>query len=125
MSARLFLVNGNRVYGIEPNREIREAGELLLAGYPRFVSIDATARQPPCPRQRGLHHLGAGPPLVRPGEGAGRFVRILKPGGWVVLMWNERRVSDTLFLRNYERLLKTYRTDYAEVVITGASMRPC
>ena len=43
------------------------------------------------------------------------FVRILKPGGWVVLMWNERRVSDTLFLRNYERLLKTYCTDYAEV----------
>ena len=34
LSARLFLVNGNRVYGIEPNREMREAGELLLAGYP-------------------------------------------------------------------------------------------
>ena len=30
-------------------------------------------------------------------------------------MWNERHTSDTLFLRNYERILKTYCAEYPEV----------
>jgi len=43
------------------------------------------------------------------------FVRILKPGGWLVLLWNERRTDSTPFLREYERLLLAYGTDYREV----------
>ena len=41
------------------------------------------------------------------------FVRILKPGGWLVLLWNERLTDSTPFLRDYEQLLLTYGTDYA------------
>src|SRR5579883_857084 len=40
---RLFLDNGNPVFGVEPNREMREAGERLLHSYPRFVSVAGTA----------------------------------------------------------------------------------
>jgi ubiquinone/menaquinone biosynthesis C-methylase UbiE len=43
------------------------------------------------------------------------FVRILKPEGWCVLIWNERRTATTPFLRDYEQLLLTYGTDYKEV----------
>ncbi len=43
------------------------------------------------------------------------FARILKPKGWCVLIWNERRTSTTAFLREYEQLLLTYGTDYKEV----------
>ncbi len=43
------------------------------------------------------------------------FVRILKPGGWLVLLWNERLTDSTKFLRAYEQLLLTYGTDYEEV----------
>ena len=43
------------------------------------------------------------------------FVRILKPGGWLVLLWNERVTDGTPFLRDYEQLLLTYGTDYADV----------
>ena len=43
------------------------------------------------------------------------FVRILRPEGWCVLIWNERRTSTTPFLRDYEQLLLTYGTDYKEV----------
>src|SRR5881227_423741 len=39
----LFLRNGNRVYGVEPNREMREAGERLLADYENFVSVEGRA----------------------------------------------------------------------------------
>src|SRR3954447_4559397 len=41
--SELFLKNGNRVYGVEPNREMREAGERLLASYTNFVSVDGRA----------------------------------------------------------------------------------
>jgi SAM-dependent methyltransferase len=41
--SELFLRNGNRVYGVEPNREMREAGEQLLAAYPNFVSVEGRA----------------------------------------------------------------------------------
>jgi SAM-dependent methyltransferase len=43
------------------------------------------------------------------------FARILKPGGWCVLIWNERCTDTTPFLREYEQLLLTYGTDYKEV----------
>ena len=43
------------------------------------------------------------------------FRRILKPGGWVALVWNERRLDSTPFLRDYETLLETYGTDYKQI----------
>src|SRR5438445_10114401 len=41
--AEIFLAHGNRVFGIEPNGPMREAGERSLTSYPAFTSIDATA----------------------------------------------------------------------------------
>ena len=43
------------------------------------------------------------------------FVRILRPGGWLVLLWNERLTGTTAFLRDYEQLLLTWGTDYKDV----------
>src|SRR5262249_8570212 len=39
----LFLKNGNLVYGVEPNREMREAAETLLKSYPQFISVTGKA----------------------------------------------------------------------------------
>lgn len=116
ISAQLFLANGNRVYGVEPNREMREAGERLLAQYPRFVSIAATAERTTLPDALA-DFIVAGQAFHWFDRESARteFSRVLKPGGWVVLMWNERRVDDTPFLQDYERLLRTYSTDYAMV----------
>ena len=30
----IFLANGNRVFGVEPNADMRQAGEQILARYP-------------------------------------------------------------------------------------------
>src|SRR6266446_9260655 len=49
--AKLFLENGNLVFGIEPNREMRAAGERLLQAYPRFTSIAGTAEATTLPGQ--------------------------------------------------------------------------
>jgi hypothetical protein len=43
------------------------------------------------------------------------FGRILRLGGWVVLIWNARRRDTTPFLAAYERLLRKHGTDYEQV----------
>jgi ubiquinone/menaquinone biosynthesis C-methylase UbiE len=114
--AELFLKAGNRVFGIEPNREMREAGEQLLRGYARFTSINATAEATTLP-DHSVDFVTAGQAFHwfdRSCVGV-EFARILKPSGWIVLIWNERHTASTPFLRAYEQLLQTYSPDYAEV----------
>jgi len=41
--AEIFLKSGAAVYGVEPNREMREAGERLLGAYPDFTSREGKA----------------------------------------------------------------------------------
>jgi SAM-dependent methyltransferase len=113
---QLLLENGNRVFGVEPNTEMRRAGEEFLRSYPRFTSVAGTAETTAL--------SGYSFDLITAAQGAHwfdrekarrEFVRILKPGGWCVLLWNERRTDSTPFLREYEQLLLTYGTDYQEV----------
>ena len=39
----------------------------------------------------------------------------MRPVGWVVLVWNERRTDDAGFPEAYEGLLRTHGTDYEQV----------
>jgi ubiquinone/menaquinone biosynthesis C-methylase UbiE len=114
--SRLLLGNGNRVYGVEPNREMREAAERLLTGFPRFISVSGTAEATTL-ANRSVEFATAAQaahwfdlPIARK-----EFVRILKPDGWAVLVWNERCTDTTPFLREYEELLLQYGTDYEKV----------
>lgn len=113
---RMLLENGNRVFGVEPNREMREAGERLLNGFAKFASIAGTAENTHL-EDHSVDFVTA----AQAGHWFDRvlsrreFVRILKPGGWLVLLWNERLTDTTPFLRAYERLLLTYGTDYREI----------
>jgi SAM-dependent methyltransferase len=113
---RMLLDNGNRVLGVEPNDEMRRAGERFLEGYPRFTSISGTAEATTLP-DHGLDIITAAQAAHWFDRVKARreFIRILKPGGWTVLLWNERCTDSTPFLREYERLLLTYGTDYHEV----------
>lgn len=113
--AELFLRQGNAVYGVEPNHEMREAGERLLAVYLGFTSIDAPAEATTLADQ-SVDFITAGQAFHWFDQARARieFARILRPGGWVILVWNERR-SDSLFLQAYEDLLRTYATDYEQV----------
>lgn len=114
--AELFLKAGHRVLGIEPNREMREAGEQLLNGFDRFVSIDATAEATTL-IDHSVDFVTAGQSFhwFDRGRVGVEFARILRSTGWLVLIWNERRVDSTPFLRAYEQLLRTYSTEYAQV----------
>src|ERR1700722_1751252 len=43
ISTEPFLRNGNKVYAVEPNDDMRGKAEALLGEYERFVSVDGTA----------------------------------------------------------------------------------
>lgn len=114
--ARMFLENGNRVHGVEPNAEMRLAGERLLAEFSRFTSVAATAEATTLPA-RSVDFVTAGQAFhwFDPGPARREFGRILKPGGRVLLVWNARRKEKTGFSGAYKRILQTHGTDYAEV----------
>jgi len=113
---KLFLDNGNPVAGVEPNLEMREAGEHYLAEYARFASIDGTAEATRLPAD-SFDFIVTGQAFHWFDQVKTRteFKRTLKDKGTVALIWNDRRVDSTSFLRDYEDLLQTYGTDYNEI----------
>ena len=111
-----LLENGNPVLGVEPNVEMRAAGEHLLAGFRNFTSIAGTAEATTLADQSVNFVTAAQAAHWFDRECARReFVRILRPHGWLVLLWNERVTDSTPFLRDYEQLLLNYGTDYQEI----------
>ena len=114
--AELFLQNGNPVFGVEPNKEMREAGEEYLAAYPRFTSINASAEATTLPAA-SVDFVTAGQAFhwFAPEPTRREFARILRPAGWVAIVWNDRSTSATSFADAYEDLLQRYGTDYARV----------
>ena len=128
ISSELFLRNGNRVYGVEPNPEMRKKAEELLGGYAsakegagtagaggRFVSIDGTAETTGL-AEASVDMIGAGQAFhwFDPVGFRKECVRILRPGGVVVLIWNERLVGSP-FEREYEELILHYGSDYKAI----------
>jgi SAM-dependent methyltransferase len=114
--SRVFLENGNHVFGVEPNDAMRLAAEHLLKEYDNFTSVNGQAEQTTLESET-VDFVTAGQAFhwfdVK--KAKAEFVRILKPGGWVILIWNERRLDSTPFLRAYEELLLEYGTDYQRV----------
>jgi SAM-dependent methyltransferase len=112
----LFLTNGNKVFGVEPNSVMRLAAEGFLKDFENFVSVDATAEATML-EPLSVDFITAAQSFhwFDLEKSKREFTRILKPGGWVVLIWNERRLDATPFLRGYENLLLRYGTDYEKV----------
>jgi len=112
----LLLQHGYEVDAVEPNDPMREAAESLLGHYPGFRSIRGTAEASSLPDQcydfivaaQAFHWFD--PSLARQ-----EFRRILKPGGWVLLVWNERDLRSP-FLQDYEQFLHDYADNYQYVV---------
>jgi len=114
--SRYFAEAGNIVLGVEPNAEMRAYAERTLKQFKTFTSVDGTAEATTLPdtsvdmitAAQAAHWFDFA-------KARAEFVRILKPGGWVVLIWNERELDTTPFLREYEKLLLSLGTDYEKV----------
>jgi len=115
LTKRLLPITG-RVHAIEPNPEMRAAAERDLSKQTGFQSINGTAETTTLPHA-SIDLITAGQafhwfniPKTR-----AEFTRILKPGGQVALIWNERLADTTPFLIAYDQLLKTDSIDYDQV----------
>lgn len=115
-SAEPFVANGNTVFAVEPNADMRRAAEDLLGHEPGFRSVDGRAEA------TGLD-VGSVDLVVAgqafhwfdPAAAREEFLRILRPPAPVALVWNTRLTDASPFLRDYEALLEAYGTDYASV----------
>ncbi len=114
--SEVFLRNGNTVFAVEPNASMRLFAERDLQKFPKFVSIEATAEATTL-EPASVDFIVAGQAFhwFDRKKAKREFSRILKPRGWVILLWNERRIDSSPFLSDYEDLLLRYGTDYEKV----------
>ena len=114
--SELFLDHGNRVFGVEPNAEMRYAGEEFLKAYAGFTSVAGSAEATNLP-SHSIDFVAAAQAFhwFDPSPTRREFQRILKPEGRVIVLWNERLLDETAFLRDYEALLQRFGTDYSRV----------
>lgn len=116
ISSELFLRNGNTVFGVEPNPEMRKAAEMNLQQFSYFHSIQGTAEDTTLP-SASVDYVMAAQAFhwFQVQKAKIEFARILRSAGWVVLCWNSRKVDATPFLCAYEELLRRFGTDYHAV----------
>lgn len=115
ISSEMFLNNKNKVYGVEPNKPMRDAAERLLHKQHHFISLEGTAEATSLAKNsidlivcgQAFHWFDKA--LAKP-----EFQRISKPTGYLLLMWNDRR-TDTPFLQAYQDMLLKLSLDYSEI----------
>lgn len=114
--SKLLLERGARVWAVEPNADMLAAARNALANNPGFAAIAAPAEATGLPAHsvdlvvaaQAFHWFDRA-------RARTEFARILRPGGWVSLIWNERVVDTTPFLRGYEQLLLDLAPEYGIV----------
>lgn len=116
ISAKLFLENGNKVFGVEPNEPMRRAAEEFLKDFPEFTSVDGTSTE------TGLSDESVDIVIAAQAfhwfdreKTRAELKRILRPDGYVALIWNERQLDTNDFLREYEQFLQKFASDYKQV----------
>ena len=114
--SRLFCQAGNRVYGVEPNAAMLEAARKSLRECETFVAVSGRAETTTL-KAASVDFVTAAQAFhwFDVSQTRREFARILKPGGWVVLLWNERRTEASPFNRAYEQLLVRFGIDYHKV----------
>ena len=112
--SELFLKNGYRVTGIEPNENMRKAAEAKLHHYPGFSSRNHQAEKTGLKTHSAdLITVAQAFHWMEPVQTKKEFFRILKPGGHIVLAWN-LRLTHSPFLRDYHALKQKFGIDYKD-----------
>jgi SAM-dependent methyltransferase len=108
---RQLLDAGYEVYGVEPNAPMRSAAEQSIGGNPLFHTVSGTAEitlladlsVDLITAAQAFHWFKVDPTKVE-------FRRILKPGGTLAIIWNERNVSEVN--RRWDHILQTLAPEY-------------
>ena len=121
LSAEPFLRGGYSVIGVEPNEAMRLAGDQQLTVYAEkggaYRSVAGTAEATTLPDDSAdLVIAGQAFHWFDVEQAAIEARRILRPGGWAALIWNDRQSTGSAFLAGYEALLRTHGIEYAKLL---------
>jgi SAM-dependent methyltransferase len=116
MLAELFLEMGNRVTAVEPNAEMRAACERLRERY-SWLTVVAAAAEATTLDDASVDFVSVGRAWhwFDREKAVVEFRRILRPGGWLVLVTNRRGKDDSVEAKAYEEILMEFGTDYREL----------
>lgn len=108
----LFLENGNETFAVEPNPDMRREAERLLSRFRNFHSFPGTAEDTGLPEKR-LDLVSAGQSFhwFNKPKAKREFQRILRNPGFVVLVWNSRKLEKGSFGFDYENLAERNRRE--------------
>jgi ubiquinone/menaquinone biosynthesis C-methylase UbiE len=114
ISTETFLGNGNVVYAVEPNKEMRKAAEGIHKGDKKFISVNGTAEATSL-RSNSIDLIVCGQAFhwFNKDEAKKEFVRIAEQEAYLLLMWNERSM-DSKFQKAYEQMLVELAPAYEE-----------
>jgi len=114
ISSILLLEAGYQVIAVEPNPEMRASLQDLKHDYTGMTVTDGTAEHTGLPDGQADMVLAAQAFHWFDREIARReFSRILKPGGFVTLMWNEQ-LTASIFGQAYDALILRYGNQYVQ-----------
>ena len=126
ISARLFAQRGVTVIGVEPNAEMRARakGEPFPADLRAPIYQDGRGEATRLPDGKANAVLAAQAfHWCEPESALREFHRILKPDGWVILLWNERDESDP-FTKAYGAVVRTTPDAAAVEIPRGQAGEP-
>jgi len=90
--SRVFLNNGNLVFGVEPNEEMRTMSEKLLNKFINFISVEGTAEVTMLATSSvDVVTVGQAFHWFDLKKTKKEFKRVLRKDGYVVIVWNERK----------------------------------
>lgn len=108
--SQLFLENGNKVYGVEPNDEMRQYSSIIFRAYTGFNSVKGTGEN------TGLHDNSVDLAVcaqsfhwLNPYSAKIEFQRILSDQGHVALIWNDKAQEENSFNSDYEYICKRFK----------------
>ncbi|WP_294269697.1 class I SAM-dependent methyltransferase [uncultured Chryseobacterium sp.] len=112
LSSKPFLEHHYTVYAVEPNDEMRKAAEVMYKDHENFISVNGTSENTTLEDSsvdvifsaQAFHWFDLPKTKIE-------FERILKPGGHIILVWNERDASSPL-LNDYEKALYDNISEY-------------
>lgn len=112
------------IYGVEPNDAMRayaekdsifhktiENTEIEKVEFVKGTSKDTTLES----NSVDLITVAQAFHWFEPNETKNEFLRILKENGYVMILWNDRKIADSGFSFEYEEILRTHCTEYSVV----------
>jgi SAM-dependent methyltransferase len=109
----IFLRAGFAVTAVEPNAEMRAVCSELEGSYPALRCVAGKAEETGLPAgTANLITVAQAMHWFDLRRTRAEFARVLKPGGWSAVIYNNRHVDGDAFHEAYERLLQKFGIDY-------------